>query len=336
MKAAYIERYGKSSPVIIGDRPVPACGPRDLLVRVRAASVNPIDFKIRDGALRVLFKFRMPLILGSDLAGEVIQIGSEVQGFSVGDEIMARVQKERIGTFAEQIAIDCSTAALKPKSLSFAEAASLPLAGLTAWQALRDFQPVDRPLGKDQKVLIHAGSGGVGSLAIQLAHHLGAHVATTASPRNHELVRSLGADEVIDYRSQRFDELLRDYDLVLDALGGADQLSSFRVLKPGGLVVSIAGLPSPDFAREQGLPLPVRAFLWLRSLKTRRAAADAKARWIYLFMKPHGEQLAELGALVDRGVLRPIVDRVLPLDKAGEALDYVATGRATGKVVLEV
>lgn len=336
MKAAYIERYGKHAPVIIGDRPVPSCGPRDLLVRVRAASVNPIDFKIRDGELRVLFKFRMPLILGSDLAGEVIHVGREAQGFAVGDEIMARVQKERIGTFAEQIAIDCTTAAPKPKALSFAEAASLPLAGLTAWQALRDFNPADRPVASGHKVLIHAGSGGVGSLAIQLAHHLGAHVATTASPRNHELLRALGADEVIDYRSQRFDELLRDYDLVLDALGGADQLASFRVLKPGGVVVSIAGLPSPDFAREQGLPLPVRAFLWLRSLKTRRAAEAAKARWVYHFMKPRGDQLAELGALVDRGALRPLVDRVLPLEKAGEALDYVATGRATGKVVLEV
>jgi len=336
MKAAYIERYGKHSPLIIGDRPVPTCGPRDLLVRVRAASINPLDFKIRNGELRVVYTFRMPLILGNDLAGEVIAVGREVQGFAIGDEIMARVQKDRIGSFAEQIAIDASTAARKPKALSFVEAASLPLASLTAWQALRDFQPPDQPIGPGKKVLIHAGSGGVGSLAIQLAHHLGAHVATTASPRNHELVRSLGADEVIDYRSQRFDERLRDYDLVLDTLGGAAQLASFRVVAPGGAVVSIAGLPSADFAREQGLPWPVRAFLWLRSAKVRRAAAAARARWSYLFMKASGDQLAELGALVERGALRPVIDRVVPLDQAGEALDYVATGRATGKVVLEI
>lgn len=332
MKAAYIKGYGKGAKVIVGERPMPNAGRGDLLVRVHAASVNPIDFKIRDGDLKVLFKFRMPLILGSDLAGEVIAVGADVKGFAVGDSIMARVTKERIGTFAEHLAIDAATAAKKPASLSYVEAAALPLAGLTAWQALRDFQPVER----GQKVFIQAGAGGVGSLAIQLAHHLGAHVATTASAGNHALVRSLGADEVIDYRSQRFDELLRDYDLVLDALGGPDQLAAFRCVKPGGAVISIAGLPSADFAREQGLPWPVRAFLWLKTRKTREAAAAAQARWIYHFMKPAGRQLAELGELVERGVLRPVVDRTFPLEQAGEALDYVAKGRTVGKVVIEV
>lgn len=332
MKAAYIQGYGKGAKVIVGDRPIPNTGRGDLLVRVHAASVNPIDFKIRNGELKILYKPPMPLTLGSDLAGEVIAVGADVKGFAIGDAVMARVSKGRIGTFAEHIAIDASTAAKKPASLTFTQAASLPLAGLTAWQALRDFQPVE----KGQKVFIQAGAGGVGSLAIQLAKHLGAYVATTASPGNHELVRSLGADEVIDYRSQRFDEVLRDYDLVLDALGGEDQVAAFRCVKPGGLVVSIAGLPSAEFAKQQELPLPVRGFLWFKTRKTRAAAEAAKARWIYLFMKPAGKQLAELGDLVEKGVLRPVIDRVFPLEQAGEALEYVAKGRTVGKVVIEV
>lgn len=332
MKAAYIQGYGKGAKIIVGERPMPNAGRGDLLVRVHAASVNPIDFKIKDGDLKVLFKFRMPLVLGSDLAGEVIAVGADVKGFAVGDAIMARVTKERIGTFAEHLAIDATTAAKKPASLTFTQAASLPLAGLTAWQALRDFAPVER----GQKVFIQAGAGGVGSLAIQLAKHLGAHVATTASAKNHALVRSLGADEVIDYHSQRFDELLRDYDLVLDSLGGEDQVAAFRCVKPGGAVISIAGLPGAEFARQQRLPLPVRAFLWLKTGKTRAAAAAAQARWIYHFMKPSGQQLTELGELVERGVLRPVVDRTFPLEETGEALDYVAKGRTVGKVVIEV
>lgn len=311
---------------------MPTTGRGDVLIRVHAASVNPIDFKIRDGDLKVLFKFAMPLVLGSDLAGEIIAVGADVKDFAVGDAVMARVTKGRIGTFAEHIAVDAKTVAKKPKLLSYVEAASIPLAGLTAWQALRDFQPVER----GQKVFIQAGAGGVGSLAIQLAKHLGAHVATTASTKNHDLVRSLGADEVIDYRSQRFDEVLRDYDLVLDALGGEDQVASFRCVKPGGAVISIAGLPSAEFAKEQKLPLPVRAFLWFKSKKTREAASAAKARWIYHFMKPDGRQLAELGDFIERGVLRPVMDRVFPLEQTGEALDYVAKGRTVGKVVIEV
>lgn len=332
MKAAYIQGYGKGAKIIVGERPMPAAGRGDVLIRVHAASVNPIDFKIRDGELKVLFKFPMPLILGSDLAGEIIAVGADVKDFAVGDAVMARVTKGRIGTFAEHIAVDASAVAKKPAGLSFVEAASLPLAGLTAWQALRDFAPVER----GQKVFIQAGAGGVGSLAIQLAKHLGAYVAATASAKNHELVRSLGADEVIDYHSQRFDEVLRDYDLVLDALGGEDQVASFRCVKPGGVVISIAGLPSVEFAKEQKLPLPVRAFLWFKSKRTRAAAEAAKARWIYHFMKPVGRQLAELSALVDQGALRPVVDRTFPLEQAGEALDYVAKGRTVGKVVLEV
>ena len=332
MKAAYIERYAKGGPVIVGERPAPRPGAGQLLVRVRAASVNPIDFKIRDGMLRPLFSFAMPLILGSDLAGEVAEVGPGVLGFAVGDAVMARVDKLRIGTFAELCAIDAITAAPKPAALSFAEAASLPLAGLTAWQALHDLGK----LAAGQRVLILAGAGGVGTLALQLARHAGAHVATTASPRNHALVRSLGAHEVIDYHSQRFDQLLRDYDLVLDSVGGPDQLAAFRVLRPGGLVVTIAGLPSSAFARSFGLPWYLRAGLRWKERKTVAAARAAAARWEYLFMAPSGAQLAELGELVVAGALRPVIDRTFPLAQTSDALAYVATGRAVGKVVIDV
>lgn len=332
MKAAYIERYRRGGPIVIGSRPDPTAGPGQLLVRVRAASVNPIDFKIRDGALRSLFRFPMPLVLGSDLAGEVVAIGAGVTGFSPGQAIMARVDKRHLGAYAELAAIDATHAAPKPQALSFAEAASLPLAGLTAWQALHDVGK----LAAGQKVLILAGSGGVGTLALQLARVAGAHVATTASPRNHDLCRSLGADEVIDYRQQRFEELLHDYDLVLDSIGGPAQLAAFRVLRPGGVVVTIAGLPSSAFARSFGLPWYLRAALSWKERPTLAAARAAGARWEYLFMRPDGAQLSELGKLVERGRLRPVIDRIFPLAETEAALAYVATGRAVGKVVIEI
>lgn len=332
MRAAYIERYRRGGPIVIGSRPDPTAGPGQLLVRVRAASVNPIDFKLRDGALRPLFRFPMPLVLGSDLAGEVVAVGAGVTGFSPGQAIMARVDKRHLGAYAELAAIDAVTAAPKPEALAFTEAASLPLAGLTAWQALHDVGN----LASSHKVLILAGSGGVGTLALQLARAAGAHVATTASSRNHDLCRSLGADEVIDYRKQRFDELLRDYDLVLDSVGGPDQLASFRVLRPGGVVVTIAGLPSSAFAKSFGLPWYLRAALSWKERPTLAAARAAGARWEYLFMRPDGEQLAQLGAMVDNGKLRPVLDRIFPLAETEAALAYVATGRAVGKVVIEI
>ncbi|MHA5023710.1 NADP-dependent oxidoreductase, partial [Streptomyces sp. SD35] len=236
-------------PLQEADVPEPTVGEHDVLVRVEAAGLNPLDEKIRAGEFKQILPYKLPLILGNDVAGTVIRVGTAVRGFKPGDEVYARPHQDRIGTFAERIAIAEGDLALKPASISMEEAGSLPLAALTAWQALVERGKV-RP---GQKVLIHAGAGGVGSIAIQLAAHLGASVATTASASNADFVRALGADTVIDYRTQDFEQLLTGYDLVLDSIGGETLEKSLRVLKPGGKAIGITGPPDPAFAREAGL-----------------------------------------------------------------------------------
>ena len=248
MKAYAIERYGKS-PLKRLDVPVPVVGDNDLLVEIHAASINPVDFKVRDGKVKLLLKYKMPLIMGNDFAGVVTKVGSNVSRFKVGDEVYARAPKNRIGTFAEYIAIDQDAVALKPNSISFEAAASIPLVGLTSYQALHDVLS----LRQGQKVLIHAGSGGVGTFAIQLAKSMGAVVTTTASDAGRELVESLGADQVINYKTQDFSEVLSDFDGVFDTLGGESLKKSFRVVKKGGQIVSVSGLPNARFAKEQKL-----------------------------------------------------------------------------------
>jgi NADPH:quinone reductase-like Zn-dependent oxidoreductase len=248
----------------------------------------------------------------------------------VGDEVYGRVRDGRIGTFAERIAVHEDDLASKPASLSMAEAASVPLVALTAWQAL-----VERAnLQPGQKVLIHAGSGGVGTYAIQLAKHLGATVVTTTGTGNVDWVRDLGADVVIDYRTQDFETVVDDYDAVLDSQGGETLAKSLRVLKPGGIAIGIAGPPDPDFARQQGLRFPLRLIMALLSFKTRRTARRQRARYEFLFMRASGTQLGEITTLIDSGVLRPIVDRTYPFDAAPQALAHVEGGRAKGKVVI--
>ncbi|MGN9763531.1 NADP-dependent oxidoreductase, partial [Streptomyces sp. SD31] len=236
-------------PLQEADVPEPTVGEHDVLVRVEAAGLNPLDEKIRAGEFKQILPYKLPLILGNDVAGTVIRVGTAVRGFKPGDEVYARPHQDRIGTFAERIAVAEGDLALKPASISMEEAGSLPLAALTAWQALVERGKV-RP---GQKVLIHAGAGGVGSIAIQLAAHLGASVATTASASNADFVRALGADTVIDYRTQDFEQLLTGYDLVLDSIGGETLEKSLRVLKPGGKAIGITGPPDPAFAREAGL-----------------------------------------------------------------------------------
>jgi NADPH:quinone reductase-like Zn-dependent oxidoreductase len=246
MKAFVVERYGDADTVRAGDVPDPQVGDDDVLVRIRAASVNPLDLKTRDGDLKAILPYRVPFVLGNDLAGEVVAVGASVTRFAVGDEVYARPDKNRIGTFAELIAIHQDDVAAKPTTLTMEKAASIPLVGLTSWQAL-----VERAnLQPGQKVLIHAGSGGVGTIAIQLAKHLGASVATTTSTANIDLVRGLGADVVVDYKKQAFETILHDHDVVLDTLGGETLDKSLQVLKPGGKVISIAGPPDPAFAKE--------------------------------------------------------------------------------------
>jgi len=332
MKAIFITEYGGNDVIQYGERPAPAVGPKDLLVEVRAAGVNPVDYKIRDGAVKVLVKDTFPLVLGSELSGVVVSCGAEVKRFKQGDEIYARLDKNRIGAYAELAVVGEDDAALKPKNASFEEAAALPLVGLTTWQAMRELGNVQA----GQKVFIHAGSGGIGTFAIQLAKHLGATVATTASPRNFELVKRLGADVVIDYKSQRFEDVLKDYDFVFDTLAGDEQARSFQVLKRGGVMVSIAGKPTAKFAKAWGLNPALVVVLGLMGRKTTKLAEKHGVRFEYLFMRPDGKQLGEIAGLVERGVIRPVLDKVFPLEKTAEALAYSASGRAVGKVIIRV
>src|SRR5678816_3961149 len=273
MKAALINRYGSNDAVTVADIDIPTLGATDLLVRVHAASVNPVDIKTREGKLKTLLKYRFPLVLGNDLSGVVVDVGPQVTHFRKGDAVYARVDKNRIGTFAEFAAVRDGAAALKPTNVTFEEAASLPLVALTAWQALVE---IGR-LGANQRVLIHAGSGGVGSVAIQLARHLGATVFTTVGKRNAELVKRLGANVAIDYRSERFEDVAKDCDVVLDSAGGDTLLRCFECVKPGGVVVSInSSTPSPAFARSWGLN-PIIVFAIRVCLLYTSDAADERS-----------------------------------------------------------
>lgn len=332
MKAALIDRYGSNDRVKVTDIAVSSMGPMDLLVQVHAASVNPLDAKTRGGQLKVLLKYTFPLVLGNDLSGVVVDVGAQVTRFKRGDAIYARLDKDRIGAFAEFAVVREGAAALKPTNLGFEEAASLPLVALTAWQALVEIGKL-RP---GQRVLIHAGSGGVGSVAIQLARHLGATVFTTVGQRNVELVKRLGADVAIDYRRERFEDVARDCDVVLDSAGGDTLVRCFECVKPGGVVVSIGSTPSAAFARSLGLNPLLVLVIGMMARKVTAAARRHNARYEYLFMRPEGEQLGEITRLVESGVIQPLVDKIFPLDNARDAIDYSESGRATGKVVIKV
>jgi alcohol dehydrogenase len=294
--------------------------------------VNPLDFKIRDGKLKILLKYRFPLVLGNDVAGVVSEVGEQVTRFKKGDAVYARLDKDRIGAFAEFAVVREGAAAVKPSNLTFEEAASLPLVALTAWQALVEIGK----LSANQRVLIHAGSGGVGSVAIQLAHHLGATVLTTVGRRNIALVKQLGADVAIDYRGQRFEDVARDCDIVLDSAGGDTLVRSFACVKDGGLVVSIGGTPSAEFARRWGLNPLLVLVIRMMSRKVSAAARRRNARYEYLFMHADGDQLTEITRLVTCGVIKPLVDKIFSLEQVRDALAYSESGRATGKVVIKV
>ncbi len=332
MKAFVVDRYGRKNGVRAGNMPVPELREDDVLIQIHAAGVNPLDSKIRDGEFKLILPYRLPLILGNDLAGVVVRAGSRVRKFKPGDEVYARPPKDRIGTFAEFIAITEDAVALKPKTLSMEEAASIPLVGLTAWQAL-----VERgQLKKGQKVLIHAGSGGVGTFAIQLAKHLGATVATTASAANAGLMKQLGADTVIDYKKDDFAAVLKDCDVVLDTQGGNTLEKSLQVLKPGGKLIGIAGPPDPDFARQMGASWFLKAAMRFLSYRIRKAARRRDVGYSFLFMRADGDQLAQIAKLVDIAAVRPVIDRIFPFESTQEAVAYVETGRAKGKVVVKI
>lgn len=330
MKAWVVSKYER--PLELADRPEPEVGDRDVLVEIHAAGVNVLDEKIRTGEFKPILPYEPPFTLGHDLAGVVIGIGAGVRRFSVGDEVYARPRDQRIGTFAERLAVHEDDLAIKPRSLSSSDAASVPLVALTAWQALVEMAQVQ----PGQKVLVHAGSGGVGTYAIQLAKHLGATVATTAGAANHDWVRELGADQVVDYRREQFDDVLSGFDVVLDSQGEQSVRRSLTVLKPGGLVIGIAGPPDPTFSRGAGLPLPVQLVIRGLSWKARRAARRLGVRYRFLFMRADGAQLQQIAQLIDDGTLRPVVERSYPFAEVPQALSHVASGHSKGKVVVEV
>jgi NADPH:quinone reductase-like Zn-dependent oxidoreductase len=329
MKAFVVDQYGKELPRA-ADVAEPEVGDSDVLVKVSAASVNPLDKMVRNGEFKQLLKYRTPFVLGHDGAGVVTRVGSLVRDFEVGDEVYARPRDLRIGTFAEYIAIDQDDLARKPDSITLHEAAAVPLVSLAAWQIL-----VDRAhLQPGQKVLVHAGSGGLGSTVIQLAKYLGATVATTASEKNAELVHSLGADVVVDYRKEDFAEVLSGYDLVVDSLGRENLEKSLTVLKPGGHAISVTGPPDPGFAKQLGAPKFIGVVMGLLSRKVQKQARKLGVSYSFLFMQANGAQLRELATLYDAGHLRPIIDKTFPFDQTLDALAYAEQGRANGKVVI--
>jgi NADPH:quinone reductase-like Zn-dependent oxidoreductase len=332
MKACVIDRYGKNEIASIREMPEPVMLDDDVLIQVHAASINPLDAKTRDGEFKLFMPNRFPLILGNDLAGVVVRVGSQVRRFKPGDEVYTRPHGDRFGGLAEYIAVKEDAVAFKPKNLSMEEAASVPLAALTAWQALVTRANVK----KGQKVLIHAGSGGVGTFAIQLAKHLGASVATTTSTPNVELVKSLGADTVVDYKKQEFENVLHGYHVVLNSLGGDTLSKSVQVMSPGGRLISISGPPDTQFAKDLTLPVYFRPVMSLLSYGIRAKAKRQQVDYSFLFMTANGEQLGEITKLIEAGAIRPVVDQVFPFESVQEAIAYVDRGRAKGKVVVKI
>ncbi|MFC6338662.1 zinc-binding dehydrogenase [Pseudomonas sp. CCM 7891] len=331
MKAFSIDRYGKKNGRIV-EVPTPEVGAHDVLVQVYATSVNLLDSKISTGEFKLILPYSFPLILGNDLAGVVVSVGPSVRRFKPGDEVYARPPQERIGTFAELIAVHEDALALKPENLSMEEAAALPLVALTAWQVLVE----SARLKQGQKVFIHAGSGGVGTLAIQLAKHLGAFVATTTSTRNVDWVKALGADVVIDYKKQNFESVLQDYDVVLNSLGADELEKSLTILRPGGQLISISGPPTPQFAQEQRLPWVLGLVMRMLSGGIRRKARKKNISYAFVFMRASGAQLDEITTLIESGIIKPVIDRTFAFESTADALSYVGQGRSKGKVIIKI
>lgn len=331
MKAMIIDTYGKVS-LNVKEIPLPEVEEYEVLAEIHAASINPLDSKIRDGKVKLIIKYKMPLILGNDFSGVVTKVGAKVTRFKVGDEIYGRPNESKIGTFAEYISIHENDIALKPKKMSFEEAASIPLVGLTSYQALHDILQ----LQKGQKILIQAGAGGVGTFAIQLAKLMGAYVATTASEAGTDLVNSLGADEIINYKAEKFEDKLKNYDAVFDTLGGKTLEKSFSVIKHGGKIVSVAGLPNARFAKEHGLGFFKTMLFSAASKKITTLEKKHTIQYTFLFMNSSGNQLRVITNFIESGKIKPIIDRVFSFKDAQKALEYSESGRAKGKIVLKI
>ena len=331
MRAYVLKHYGGPEGSRLMDIPAPTPMPREILVEVRAAGLNPVDFKFRQGKLRAILRPKLPFVLGNELAGEAVAVGSEVKQFRAGDRVFARVAKDRGGAFAEQACVAEDYAALMPRNLDFTAAAAVPLAGLTALQALRD----ELGVKPGQKVFISGGAGGVGTFAIQIAKWLGAHVTTTASQRGEALVRSLGCDEVIDYTAQDISKAEGRFDAGFDLIGGKTLEQMFEIMKPGTKIVSIAGVPEPQSAiKDLGGRRALAVVFWIISYGIRSRARRAGVSYRYLFMHASGTELAELAGLIEQGKLKVIIDKIYPFAKISEALAYVESGHAKGKVVV--
>ncbi|VDG23355.1 NADPH:quinone reductase [Lactobacillus koreensis] [Lactiplantibacillus mudanjiangensis] len=331
MLAATLTHY-RQNDLKLTQTSIPTIGQHDVLVKVRAASINPIDAKTMAGKMRFILSYKLPLIMGSDFAGEIVAVGSRVNKFKVGDAVYGRPRKSRIGTFADYFAINADEIALKPKNLSYTEAAAIPLVGLTSYQVLHDVMAIQ----PGQKVLIQAGAGGIGTFAIQLAKQLGAFVTTTTSAAHQQLVRDLGADQVIDYHQINFADVLNHYDAVFDTLGGQNLVQAFDIIKPGGHVVSISGMPTAKFAKMAGLPYWKQLVLSLASRQLMRRARQTKSHYEFLLMKPSGVELAKLTEMIEQKRLQPIIDRVFPFEAISEALAYSQQGHATGKIIVQM
>ncbi|WP_379969125.1 NADP-dependent oxidoreductase [Epilithonimonas sp. UC225_85] len=332
MKAFTIQRYSKTDQLELVEFPEPNIKEDEVLVEIHSASVNQLDNKLKSGEFKMLLPYKFPLILGHDVAGIIKKTGSKVTNFKVGDEVFSRVPDFHIGAFAEYIAIKENFVAPKPKIISMEEAASIPLVGLTVWQAFIE----KANLKKGQKVFIQAGSGGVGTIAIQLAKHLGAFVATTTSEKNFDLVKELGADVVIDYKTQDFENILKDYDLVLNSQDQKTLEKSLNILKPGGKLISISGPPDAAFAKKTGLNFFLRTVMFLLSFKTKKLARKQNADYSFLFMLANGKQLTEISKLIENGIIKPTIDKIFPFEQTNDALNYVESGRAKGKVIIKI
>jgi NADPH:quinone reductase-like Zn-dependent oxidoreductase len=332
MKAFILKNYGKKQKLVLTEIPEPDVKENDILVQVYSAGVNLLDSKIRNGEFKMILPYKTPFTLGHDVSGVVTKVGPKVSKFKTGDEVYARPADYRIGTFAEMISINENDVGMKPKNLSMAEAASIPLVGLTAWQALVE----KAKLKKGQKIFIQAGSGGVGTFAIQLAKHLGANIATTTSAANFDLVKRLGADVVIDYKKDDFEAMLKDFDVVLNSQDAKSLEKSLRILKPGGKVISISGPPDPDFGQEIGANWFSKIVLKFLSAGIRKKARRLDVNFSFLFMRAQGEQLTQITKLIESGVIKPTMDKVFPFEQTNEAMAYIETGRARGKVVVKI